>query len=101
MHTCKAYQAQWRAIKQTHGQTEQELANKIKEVYEDANPHKDNRTKKEELLSKFLEALADPEQRYAVEYTKDPTSLDEAVEFALLYRQTKRMQRSNPDPKRA
>ena len=60
MHTHKEYQAQWHAIKQTHGQTEQELANEIREVYEDVYPHKDNWTKKEELLSKFLEVLADP-----------------------------------------
>ena len=42
MHTHKAYQAQWHAIKQTCGQTEQELANEIREVYEDVYPHKDN-----------------------------------------------------------
>ena len=42
MHTHKTYQAQWCAIKQTCGQTGQELAKEIREVYEDAYPHKDN-----------------------------------------------------------
>ena len=44
--------------------------------------------KPEDLLSKFCESLTDHGQRQAVEHTKEPNSINEAVRHAVLFKQT-------------
>ena len=84
----KDHQSQWRILQKTNGESEQDLANWIWETYELAYANHDLETRRQDLLSKFYEALTDHGQRQAVEYTKEPNSIDEAVRHAVMFWQT-------------
>ena len=64
------------------------MANQIQETYELAYLNHDLKTRRQGLLSNFYEALTDHGQKQAVEYTKEPDSIDEAVRHAMLFHQT-------------
>lgn len=81
------YQMQWRNIKQQPGESEQELVARIKSTYERAFLGRDGNTRRVDLLLKFYEALTDGGQRMAVEYNKNPQSIDEAARLATTYRE--------------
>ena len=90
MESIKAHQSQWRNLQQNNGESEQDLANQIQETYELAYLNHDLETRRQDLLLKFYEALTDHGQRQAVEYTKEPNSIDEAVRHAVLFQQTQK-----------
>lgn len=89
----QAFKSRWNAIRQRPGEDEQDLAAYVRTVYEKAFRNRDPETAREDLLSKFLDALADPEQRLAVEFGKEPRTIDEAVAYAIHYREAKRSQK--------
>ena len=92
----KSYINKWSSLKQGPHQTDEELAAHIKEVYEKAYPERDGDTRKEDLVGKFLEALYDNNARAAVEFTKSPENIDEAVEFVVQYEETRKRKADDP-----
>lgn len=90
VETPQAFRAKWNTIRQRAGENEQDLAGFISTVYQKAYPNRDPRTREEDLLSKFLDSLADSEQRLAIEFGKNPKNIEEAVGYAILYREAKR-----------
>ena len=90
----KDHQSQWRILQKTNGESEQDLANWIWETYELAYANHDLETRRQDLLSKFYEALTDHGQRQAVEYTKEPNSIDEAVRHAVLLQKSQKWHRN-------
>ena len=91
----KGYQAKWSSIKQTPSQSEEQLAAHIKWVYKKAFPGWDPQAWKEDLLAKFYDALSDNNAKLAVEFTKDPNDIDEAVDYVVHYKETWKSWRSD------
>ena len=92
----KSYINRWSSLKQGPNQTDEELVAHIKWVYKKAYPEWDGDTRKEDLVSKFLEALYDNNARAAVEFTKSPENIDETVEFVVQYKETRKRKADDP-----
>ncbi|MCG8623790.1 MAG: hypothetical protein MJE68_17585, partial [Proteobacteria bacterium] len=75
----KVYRAKYHNLKQEPGQSEQELAATIKMIYGRAFPGRDRKISQEDMVSKFLEALQDNDERTALEYPTLPETLDAAL----------------------
>ena len=51
----------------------------MKRIYDKAYARRDPRTRKEDLLTKFLDGLQDTEAAFHIEFVKDPKDIDTAV----------------------
>ena len=57
-------------------------------LYDKGYPHRDQRTRQEDLLRTFLLGLLDENARIHVELNKEPSSIEEAVYFTVHYQET-------------
>ncbi|KAH3712891.1 hypothetical protein DPMN_072649 [Dreissena polymorpha] len=53
------------------------------------HPHRDRRTRDEDLFRRFLDGLQDEEVRFEAEYHKETTTIDEAVYNVVTLMQTR------------
>ena len=83
--TTTHYKKEYSKIKQRPTQSLENLAIVIRETYEKAWPDREPHIKQEDLLWKFIDSLYDPHTRLALEYYKEPESIDEALEKAIAY----------------
>ena len=67
----------------------------MKRLYSKAYQSRDQKTRQEDLVRRFIDGLRDNEARFKKEYNKGPEDIDEAVYHAVNFLQTKR--RSHPD----
>ena len=51
------------------------------------------------MLAKFYEALSDNNARLAIEFTKDPNDIDEAVDYVVHYKETQKPRRPDDGAK--
>ena len=86
----KVFCTQYRNLCQEPGQSEQELAAAIRVLHSKAYPGRDKLTSQEDMVSKFLEALLDDQQRVAIEFPQMPDTLKKAVKMAVHYREAAR-----------
>ena len=84
----RGYRLKWTELKQTPGQTVEELAAHIKWLHDKAYPNRDRKTRREDLVSKFFEALSDSMAKAHVQFVKDPQNIDDAVEYVVNYKDT-------------
>ena len=84
-----SYRNKYSKIKQKSTQSLEELAAVIRKTYEKAWPGREPQTKREDLLRKFLDSLYDPKTRLALEFFKEPESIEEALEKAIAYEDAK------------
>ena len=82
------------AVKFSHrdqkvGESIEDYAASLKEIYDKAFMHRDQRTRNEDLLRRFMDGLLDEKAKFEVEYVKDPTTIDEAVLQVITYLETK------------
>ena len=96
MESRKSYINRWSSLKQGPNQTDEELVAHIKWVYEKAYPEQNGDIWKEDLVSKFLEALYDNNARAAVEFMKSTENIDKAVEFVVQYKETWKRKADDP-----
>ena len=87
--TEKMYQNKWIQIAQKSGESEVDLAHYIKKVYSKAYPRRTGRIRREDLVSKFMDALIDHEARTMLEAYHKPTDIDEAVDMVVTLRVSK------------
>ena len=90
METERIFRVQWANISQQPGQTEQELAAEIWRIHAEAYPDRNAKTRQVDLIDKFLDSLCDESQRSAIEFNKCPHTIEEAVKYAIQYRETTR-----------
>ena len=86
----KTYRIRWRKIRQEPEETEQELAARVKSIYDKAFPGRNEKVRQEDLVNAFLEALRDDRQREALEYPNVPQTIKEATVQAVHYREAVR-----------
>ena len=88
VESTKAFGAQFSCRQQKAGETVEEYAAELKRLYDKAHPHRDNVTRCEDLLRRFLDGLMDDRARMQVEYVKDPPDIDCAVFEVVNYLET-------------
>ena len=90
IETPKMFGAQFSNRKQKQNETVFEYAADLKRLYDKAHSNRDTQTRKEDLLRRFLDGLHDDEARFAVEFNKDPNTIDEAVNQVINFQEAKR-----------
>lgn len=75
----KAFGVKFSRRDQKNGETVEEYAAALKELYDKAHPERDEQTREEDLLRRFLDGLLDEKAKVQVEFVKAPYSIDEAV----------------------
>jgi hypothetical protein len=90
IETSKTFGAQFSNRGQKAGETVEEYGAELKRLYDKAHANRDQETRREDLLRRFLDGLVDDRTRFHVEYVKDPTDIDEAVYEVVNFQETKR-----------
>jgi len=90
VETRKTYAAQFSNRIQKPGETTEEFAAELKRMYNKAYPNRDEQTRKEDLLRKFLDGLYDERARFHIEFVKEPDSIDQAIYEAVNFQETRR-----------
>ena len=79
VETARAYQSKFSNRDQKSGEKVEDYAAELKRLYDKAHKERDERTRREDLLRRFLDGLHCDEARFHVEYIKEPYDIDEAV----------------------
>ena len=95
VETKRTFAAKFSQQVQRPNETVEEYAADLKRLYSKAQQSRDARTRKEDLVRRFLNGLRDNDARFEIEYNKEPEDRDKAVNHAINFLQTRR--RSNPD----
>ena len=90
----KSYKLKWAELKQTPGQLIEELAAHVKWLHDKAFPDRDRKTRKEDLVSKFFDALNDTTAKAQVQFVKDPDNIDDTVMDVIHYGDTYKLKRN-------
>ena len=85
-----SYRTQFDNRGQKTGETIEDFAAALKMIYDKAYPTRDKRTRKEDLLRRFLSGLSDDEARYLVDYVKSPKDIDDAVVDVVAFQESRR-----------
>ena len=89
VETRKTYAAKFSQRAQRNGETAEEFAAELKRLYAKAYKFRDEQTRQEDLVRRFLDGLCDSDARFEVEYNKEPENIDEAVYHVVNFVQTK------------
>ena len=79
VETSKSYAAQFSRRDQKPSETVEEYAAELKRLYDKAHSGRDRKTRREDLMRRFLDGLLDEKARFHVEYIKEPKNIDGAV----------------------
>ena len=93
VETKSHYRSRWSTIEQRPGQSEEEYAAELKTLYAKAFPERSSGMKDEDVLHKYFETMQDQTARKVVEFQKEPTNVDEAVDLVVRFRETGRKAR--------
>ncbi|MEW8546416.1 MAG: hypothetical protein AB2693_23100, partial [Candidatus Thiodiazotropha sp.] len=89
VETKKTFAAKFSQRTQKPGETAEEFAAELKRLYAKAYSFRDEKTRQEDLVRRFLDGLRDGDARFEIEYNKEPEDIDEAVYHAVNFVQTK------------
>lgn len=89
----RSFQMQLRKFVQKPGQTEAELAAELKQLYDRAYPRRPPKVRRTDLVTHFFSALLDDGARQDVEFNKNPRDIDQAVDYVVRYRETRKQGR--------
>jgi len=79
VQSTKAFAAEFARRDQQLNESPVSYATKLKSQHRKAYPHRDQQTRQEDLLQRFLDGLQDQEARVRVEFHKEPGTIDDAV----------------------
>lgn len=79
IQTPKTFAAKFSKRDQRIGETAEEYSAELKCLYDKAYRERDIRTRREDLVRRFLDGLRNEELSWEVEYIKEPNNIDEAV----------------------
>ena len=85
VETCKTYKVQFAKQVQHFGESVEEYAAELKRLYDKAYPCKNREMRQQLLLQQFLTGLRDKQAKFAVEYFKEPNSIEDAVHNGITY----------------
>lgn len=91
----KTYGAIFAARKQRSNESIEAYAADLKKLYDKAHAKRDAKTREEDLLRKFLDGISDTKASFHVEFAKDPSSIDEAVDEIINFQEVRKKQRGN------
>ena len=100
VETRKTFAAQFSARNQKPGETVEDYAAELKRLYNKAYPGRDQDTRKEDLLRRFLDGLLDERTRFHIEFVKEPDSIDQAVFEVVNFTETRRRPREKESSSR-
>ena len=89
VETKKTYAARFSQRNEKPGETAKEFAAELKRIYAKVNEFRDNRTRQEDLVRRFLDGLRDGDACFEVEFNKEPEDINEAVYQAVSFVQTR------------
>jgi hypothetical protein len=89
IETNRAFASKFSRRCQKVGETVEDFAADLKMLYDKAHGYRDRHIRDEDLVRRFLDGLRDDEARFEVEYHKEPTTIDEAVFYAVNFIQTR------------
>ena len=90
VETQKTFAAKFSQRNQRNNETVEEYEADLKRLYAKAYKSRDERTRQEDLVRRFLDGLKDHEARFEIEYHKEPDVIEDAVYHAVNFLQTKR-----------
>ena len=90
IETRKTFVSKFSRRCQEPGETVEAYAGELKRLYDKAHPHRDENTRREDLLQRFLDGIACEEASFQVEYVKEPITIDEAVYEVVNYMESQR-----------
>jgi len=94
VETSKSFSAQFSHRDQHNGETVEEYAAELKRLYDKAHANRDEQTRQEDLLRRFLDGILDEKARFHVEFVKEPENIDEAVYEVVNFIETTRKVRN-------
>ena len=89
METEKTYAAKFSQRTKKPSETAEEFAAELNRLYAKGYKFRDDRTRQEDLVRRFLDGLRDSDARFEIEYNKEPDNIDEAVYHAVNFVQTR------------
>lgn len=89
IETARLYASRFSRRAQRINETAEQFAAELKVLYDKAHGYRDKKTRDEDLVRRFLDGLRENEVRFAVEYNKEPQTIDEAVFHVVNYIQTR------------
>jgi hypothetical protein len=90
VETTRTFAAQFSRRNQGFSETVEEYAADLKHLYDKAFKERNNKTRRQDLLRKFLDGLHNEKARFMVEYVKEPATLDDAVLLVVDFTETQR-----------
>ena len=95
VETSKAIWDQFSHRDQKCGESVEDYAAELKKLYDKAHVRRDNDTRRDDLLRRFLDGLIDDKARFHVEFIKEPSDIDDAVYQVVCFQQTKQKRKSS------
>ncbi|MES9879992.1 MAG: hypothetical protein ABW185_03835 [Sedimenticola sp.] len=83
--TRKTYRIQFGRRTQRHRESVEEFASDLKRLYDRAYERRDPDIRQQSLVDKFLAGLRDQDLQFAVEWSKEPATIEEAVRHVIHY----------------
>lgn len=84
----RTHRLQFNRRKQYSTESPEKYAAELKRLYDKAYKNRNNKTRQEDLIQKFLLGLQDYKARIHIELNKEPRSINEAVKEAIIYIET-------------
>ena len=81
----RAFAVQFHSRVQGDDESVENYALELRRLYYKAYRHRDTKTREEDLIRRFIEGLKDADMSFAVEFHKDPKTIDEAVYHCVEY----------------
>jgi hypothetical protein len=89
VETTRAYAARFSNRRQKPGEMPEDYAADLKKLYDKAHKNRDQVTRQEDLLRRYLDGLSDDQVRFHVEFIKEPDNIDEAVFQTVNFNETR------------
>ena len=90
VETEKSFRIKFAHRDQKVNELPEDYAAELRRLYDKSYPRRDNITRQEDLLRRFLEGLVDEKIKFQVEYIKEPDTLEEAVSEVVKFMEVKR-----------
>ena len=88
VESTKTYVVMFWKRNQKASETEETYAVDLKCIYGKAYPQQDNSARKEDLLCRFLNGLLDQKAHKQIEFVKDPSNIDDALDEVVKYHES-------------
>ena len=85
METNKTFRVQFNKRVQRVGESVEDYSAELKRLYDKAYPGKNPEMRRQLLLQQFLNGLRDKQAKFAVEYFKEPCTIEEAIHNVVTY----------------